>query len=118
MGMKYKVALGVIGTVIVIGGVVYFVNKSRKNRHDKVESDAKDVQKTDSDEIVKLQNVSRTESEFNTAKSEVAEKISERHEEAKKVMREAVNTIYDDTLPDTTKNEDKKNKILEDLDNL
>lgn len=116
--MNYKIVLGIIGAAIVIGGVVYFVNKTTNYNQDKSENNEKASPDLNKNEIVKSQNASEEEPDLGTVKSEAAEKISERHEEAKKVMNEAVNTIFDDTLPETTKNEDAKKKIAEDLDNL
>lgn len=116
--MNYKIVLGIIGAAIVIGGVVYFVNKAMNSDHDKNQSNDKASQDSKKNEIVKSQNVRETEPDLDNVKSEAAETISERHEEAKKVMSEAVNVIFDDTLPETTKNEEAKKKISEDLDNL
>lgn len=116
--MNYKIVLGIIGASIVIGGVVYFVNKAMNSDQDKNQSNDKASQDSKKNEIVKSQNERETEPDLDNVKSEAAETISERHEEAKKVMSEAVNVIFDDTLPETTKNEEAKKKISEDLDNL
>lgn len=119
--MNYKIVLGIIGAAIVIGGVVYFVNKAMNSDQDKNQSndeDSQDSQNSKKNEMVKSQNVRETDPDLDNVKSEAVETISERHEEAKKVMSEAVNVIFDDTLPETTKNEEAKKKISEDLDNL
>ena len=116
--MNYKIVLGIIGAAIVIGGVVYFVNKAMNSNQGKYESNENASQDSKKNEIAKSQNDSEAEPDLDVVKSEAAERISERHEEAKKVMREAVNTIFDDTLSETTKNEEAKKKISEDLDNL
>lgn len=116
--MNYKIVLGIIGAAIAIGGVVYFVNKAMNSDQGKNQSNDEDSQNSKKNEIVKSQNVRETEPDLDNVKSEAAETISERHEEAKKVMSEAVNVIFDDTLPETTKNEEAKKKISEDLDNL
>lgn len=116
--MNYKIVLEVIGAVIVIGGVVYFINKAVNNNQDKSDSNEKTAPDSRKNEMVQPQKVGESDSELGIVKFEAAEKISERHEEAKKVMSEAVNIIFDDSLPETTKNEEAKKIISEDLDNL
>ncbi len=116
--MNYKIVLGIIGAAIVIGGVVYFVNKAMNSNQYKNHGNDKSSQDSKKNDIVKSQNVRETEFDLDNIKSEAAKTISERHEEAKKVMSEAVNVIFDDTLPETTKNEEAKKIISEDLDNL
>ena len=46
------------------------------------------------------------------------EAMQERHEQAQDVVRESVNAILDENLPETTKNDDIKKKLFEDIYNL
>lgn len=114
--MNMKVVLGIIGVAIVIGGMVCFVNKSvnadKDNNADKTSKPVKN------NEIIRAQSVNEATTELDMDKQDAAQKMAERHKEAKKEMQELVNTIFNDSKPEKTKNDETKKKILDDLDNL
>ncbi len=111
--MNYKGLFGICGIVMVIGGIIYFLN-SRKN-----ESNL-DKKNTD---LMKKTNTIVTEGkedefDLKRAKEEVSDKISQRHEEAKEIMEKAVSNIFDESNITETKNEEAKKKIFDDLNDI
>ena len=116
--MNMKTVLGIIGAALVIGGVIYLVKKFVVDNKVDAGNDEKASTTEKAHEIVRSQGASEAESNLNAEKADAAERISERHEEAKQVMKDAVNTIYDDFQPESTKNDEAFKKMSEELDNL
>lgn len=115
--MILKAVLGITGALIVITVVIYFMNRGKTTDEVEQELDRSGDQKG-TEVIAKYKQVSKEFSELNTTQMEVAEKMHERHEDAKKVIKESVDRIFDDSEITMTKNEEEKNKIFKELDNI
>ena len=118
--MKFKLFCGIIGVAIVIGGIVCFVQKSKKNDesengHYKGENNNHEKK---SDIAAYNTDSSNETSYLNLTKAEAVKKMTERHEEAQKTMKESVDNIFGDTIPTETKNKATKKKMFDDLDNI
>lgn len=118
--MKFKLLCGIVGAIIVIGGIVYFVQKSKKN--DKGENGRHKGENNNNEknrDIVAYNTESPNETSFlNLTKAEAAKKMTERHEDAKKTIKESVDNIFGDSIPTETKNRVAKKKIFDDIDNI
>lgn len=114
--MKMKTLFGVLGMIVMIVGgvglVKYLLVKVKK------ENDSEDNINTEKKTTSVIIREDNETSDLNSIKSDISESIIERHEEAKKIMEEAVNTIMSDELPETTKNEEIKRQLLDDIENL
>lgn len=116
--MNMKTVLGIISVSLVSGGVICLVKRYVIDNKTDAESSDKEPAGGKDHEIVRSQEASEAESGLDEDKSDAAEKIFVRHEEAGKVMREAVNTVFDDSQPESTKNDEAFEKMSEDLDNI
>ena len=57
-------------------------------------------------------------SSLNLTKVEIVKKMTERHDDAKKTMKESVDNIFGDSISTETKNKAAKKKMFDDLDNI
>lgn len=114
--MNYKVVLGILGTAIVVGGIIYFVTRDESIKSSE-ESERDEKKSTD---VVTYTSVTEDEdqSNLNNVKADVAETMRERHEQAQKEMRKSVDNIFNGDGSNETKNEEAKKKMFEDLDNI
>lgn len=115
--MKLKVVLVIIGAAIVTAGIICLLNWDKTTDELGLESDRTGDQK-DVKGIIKYKSDFNEFSNLNDVKMEAAEKISERHEEAKKMVKDSVDRIFGDSEITATKNEDAKKKIFNELDNI
>jgi len=117
--MNYKIVLGIVGVFIVIGGIIYFASRDNSEKTSEPKSNRKNDEKKSTD-IVERENTSEDKeaTNLNDVKSNAAEKMSERHEEAKKIMKESVDSIFGEAEVGETKNKEAKNKMFENLDNI
>ena len=114
--MNYKVVLGILGAVIVVGGIIYFVTRDESIKSSE-ESERNEEKSTD---IVTNTSIAEDEdqSKLNNVKIDATEAMRERHEEAQKEMRKSVDNIFNGAGSEETKNEEAKKKMFEDLDNI
>lgn len=114
--MNYKVVLGILGTAIVVGGIIYFVTRDESIKSSE-ESERDEKNSTD---VVTYTSVTEDEdqSNLNNVKADVAETMRERHEQVQKEMRKSVDNIFNGDGSNETKNEEAKKKMFEDLDNI
>lgn len=116
--MNDKVVLGIIGVAIVVGGVIYFISRTKTGKDTNVNSDYDDVKETVN--IVNHTEIFESDNSvtLNHVKADAAEKMSKRHGEAEKIVKESVGNIFGDTEVEKTKNEAAMKKVFEDLDNI
>lgn len=115
--MNYKVVLGIVGVVIIVGAVICFATRDKNDELQPLRSsDDTEEKKTDIAEVVNTEVEDTTN--LSDVKDDAAEKMSERHEEAKKVMKESVDNIFNGAESTITKNEETKKKMFDDLDNI
>ena len=107
MSMKY--VLGIIGTAVVVGGLLCLMKKYNDNKRINDSSNMK------SNEIKSIKD---DEEKMIVDKASSSERISDRHKEANNIMRKSVDSIFEDSNPEVTKNDEIKKKISDDLDNL
>lgn len=116
--MELKVVLGILVAAGAAAGLLYFVMKTRQTEE---EAPHKEDEKLDHTlDIAEYRNGGdETAKDLGHIKTESAEKIKERHEEAESVIRESVDNIFgEDTSGRETKNESVKKKIFDDIDNI
>lgn len=114
--MNYKVVLGILGAAIVVGGIIYFVTRDES---------IKSSEESEHDEKKSIDAVIHTsvtededQSDLNNVKTDAAETMRERHEEAEREMRKSVDNIFNGAGSEETKNEEVKKKMFEDLNNI
>ena len=115
--MKLKKIFGIIG---IIAGIAYFVVKYSK-RTCKVPKDSKNVvdfQNNDTSADMAVKEKHTNDLNCSDVKSGLAEKMSERHKDAKIIVEEAVKNIMSDETPEKTKNKEEINQLFDDIDKL
>ncbi|MSS44421.1 hypothetical protein FYJ27_12130 [Anaerosalibacter bizertensis] len=89
--------LGIIGAVFIAGAVVFvFLNKSKKTKDDSVtasKKDSVDVSPDNSASIIRQNNIHNDSVEFDNVKISAINTMYARHEEASKIMQDAVGVI-------------------------
>lgn len=127
--MKTKIIIG--GIDIIVAGVgiyvlVKFFSKKRKegielqkhkniNQNDANKSLVEDYNKDD------LLDIDIAEKEMVQTKTKMAKDISERHKEAGNIIKESITNIFNETASKgsvTTENDDKIDKMFDDLNNM
>lgn len=104
--------LGLIGFGAIAGALVYFfLNKKEKVDFDKTEI------KEDNSDTSKKDDVTEVELEFVSTKNESVKEMSERHEDAAQVMKDAVDIICKRSEVAEDENNDLE-QISEELDEL
>lgn len=114
--MNYKVVLGIIGAVIVVGGIIYFVTRDESNKSS--EESERDEKKSTDAATYRSSTEHEDQSALNKVKASAAETMRERHEEAQREMRKSVDNIFNGAGSEETENEEIKKKMFEDLDNI
>lgn len=121
--MKYKIAYGVIGVVIVTIGLVCYL-KREKNKDVDSNISAREVvlkfeKETDNERSSdSVYNFTTLDAELNAHKNVTANTILERHNEADKIMRETVETIMSGVEETVSENEDALNQIIDKLESI
>lgn len=117
--MKLKIVWVIAGAAIVIGGIIHFFHKNRGGDEYQKDSDY-GVPKSASKDVVKDNGDENTDGAFNFSaiKAGASEKMSKRHEEAEKVIRDSVSSIFGDAEAVPTKNERAKKNLFDDLNNM
>jgi poly(A) polymerase Pap1 len=108
--MKLNTVLGIIGAVLVIAGIAYFV--IRKQTQNNSGDEKENRRYTDYPSQMK------SEESFEDVKNEAVSKMKERHDEAQQIMKDSVDNIFGEKEVGETKNEEAKKKIFSDLDNI
>lgn len=118
--MKTKTIFGALGIIVILAGTVYVIVKYFERKKAENKKDAMDHQNDDDkQEVLVVTSEKQGEpSNLNEIKSEVAESIEQRHEEAKSLMEEAVKNIMSDDTPEQTKNDEEKKQLFADIDKL
>lgn len=92
-----KKALGLIGVGLIAGAVIYVIwDKTKKTKNERVttsEKDYVDISFDNSVSIIKNHDIQNDNDDFDSAKSSSISTISDRHEEASKIMKDAVEHI-------------------------
>lgn len=116
--MSKKIVLGLIGAIVIVGGIVYLLTREKSNKGDS--NNESNLRKTSNEVAIKNTEKKEESSEVDvdTIKTEAAESIKERHEKAEEVIREAVDTIFEDDKERDTKNQKAKEKLFEDIDSI
>lgn len=118
--MKMKTVVGALGIIVILAGTIYIVVKhfDRKTEENKnISKNRKGVADKQEMSIVTAEKEDEP-SNLNDIKSEMAENIEQRHEEAKSLMEEAVKNIMSDDTPEQTKNDEEKKQLFTDIDKL
>lgn len=101
-----KKELGIIGVGLMAGAAAYvllnIIKETKDDTHTKPEKDYVDNLVDKSIPTMVVNNNNNDSAEFNNVKSSAISTISSRHQEASKIMKDAVETIY------------KRSEILED----
>lgn len=105
--------LGLISITVIIGGIVYILKKLQNQNE--VQEIKRDTGLVDD---VKKDTEKQYEIELEEKKMEEYDKISERHAEAKKIMKESLDNIRKTSSEIETKNEKFKKELFDDIDNL
>lgn len=108
-----------IGVVALVGGIICLLNKLKQDKKadDKSPVDLNDADQTD-DIIYDNSKTSDEVKNLELTKMETSEKITVRHDEMKKVMKESVDNIFGDFESNETQNTDLKEEMFDNLDNL
>lgn len=115
--MHYKVVWRIVVIAIFVCFILKDRNKTNKdaNMNSDCNEDAKEtaniishIEASESDDMLELNDV----------KDDVAKKMSKRHQEAEKIVKESVENIFGEVEVGGTKNETTKKKMFEDLDNI
>ncbi len=116
-----KKALGIIGVGLIAGVVIYVLwNKTHKTKADAVATPEKEPADNSSDNsisIINHNNLYEENDEFSKAKSSSINAMSARHEEASKIMKDAVEIIYKRSELSEDENRDLE-QISDELDEL
>ncbi|PEP14025.1 hypothetical protein [Bacillus wiedmannii] len=89
-----KNALGIIGIGLIAGAVVYILlNKTKVNIVTASKKDSVNVSPDNSVSIINQNDFHNDSAEFDNVKSSTISTMSARHEEALKIMKDAVETI-------------------------
>lgn len=107
-----KKTLSIIGLGVAAGAVAYLLwskNKKQENISAKEYDSSQNVDFINTD-IAELEN------QVGIVKSTVALNITERHEDAAQIMKDAVDIIYKQS--DTSEETEKLERISDELDNL
>lgn len=108
----------IIGLVAAICGIMVFL-KAGKNHRTCTNLMNGDDGKSEHVLVKSSPSVEEVQpKDFDAVKSDAVEKIKDRHEEAQKIIRDSVDNIFQNNEQRETKNEQAKNKMLDDLNNL
>lgn len=118
--MKMKKVIGALGIIVILVGTVYVGVKHFEKKKEENKNDSMHRQSVDDRHEVSIVTTEKEDepSNLNDIKSEMAENIEQRHEEAKSFMEEAVKNIMSDDTPEQTKNDEKKKQLFTDIDKL
>lgn len=116
--MNKKIILSLIGAIVIVGGVVYLLTRQKRDKDDS--NKESNIKKASTEIAIKNTEKKEKTSEVDvdTIKTEVAESIKERHEIAEEVIKEAVNTIFENNEERDTKNLKTKEKLFKDIDRI
>lgn len=116
-----KKTLGIIGIGLIAGAVVYvLLNKTKKPKDDVTaahKKDSDDISSGNSVSIINSNNVYGGSDEFDNVKSSTISTMSTRHEEASKIMKNAVEIICKRSEISENENRDLE-QISDELDEL
>lgn len=119
--MKLKILLGIAGIVAIVAGIrCYMINCLKKDtKEEKKLRHTNDFENNNlSVDLLSEERSSKNELSLNETKTELSGRMSERHEEATKIMRESVEYIMSDETPMQTKNEKEKKQLFDELEKM
>ena len=127
--MKTKIIIG--GIDIIVAGVgiyvlVKFFSKKRKEgielqKHKNINQNDANKSLVEDDNKDDLLDIDIAEKEMVQTKTKMAKDISKRHKEAGNIIKESITNIFNETASKgsvTTENDDKIDKIFDDLNNM
>lgn len=112
-----KKVLGIIGIGLVAGTAFYFLFNKKENRKNNINSSTKDFSSENTVPIINQNYIHVENDEFEYVKASSIGNMYARHEEASKIMKEAVDIICSRTEIFEDENSDL-NKISDELDEL
>ena len=116
--MKLEILAGAIGGLAIIAVVVLIVKHSETSKIETDNSATESDKYNDVNDKGAAGLPSEKQVVFDETKKEAAETITERHEDAKNIITEAVRNITSEELPDETQNDETKRKMFDEIDNL
>lgn len=113
-----KKALGIIGIGLITGAVVYILlNKTKVDTVTASKKDSVNVSPDNSVSMIKQNDIHNNSAEFDNVKSSTISTMSARHEEASKIMKDAVEIICKRSEVSEDENRELE-KISDELDEL